>query len=236
MNKPGAINYQRQPRHRMVRAGMTHSAIAKTPKDREQDKEIKSLKSKVKTLQKQPDLHYKDTFYTTALTIPGSIVSINPLGQGDDFNQRIGEGVRSKYLTVKMRLNRPGNTTADSVRLIIFWDTQFNGVGGSVAGLLDGIIDTATITSQQLAPLNYRCHERYHILLDKNFIFNPDSSAVDDTILFKANFNLRNKNVLFADSGATFASITKNSLQFYIASSNTSITPQLGFRYWFIDP
>jgi len=233
MNKPGAINYQRQPKRPLWKKPQV---IPKTSKDRQQDQEIKTLKSKVKTLQRQPDLHYKDTYYTSALLTAGSIVSINPLGQGDDFNQRVGEGVKSKYLTVKMRLNRPGAASADSVRLIIYWDTQFNGVGGSIAGLLDGIIDTTTITSQQLAPLNYRCHERYQILVDRNFIFNPDSTAVDDTILFKANFNLRNKNVLFSDSGATFSSITKNSLMFYIASSNTAITPQMGFRYWFIDP
>jgi len=235
MNRPGSLNYQKFPNKRIVRAGMTHSA-AKTPKDREQDKEIKTLKRKVTQLARQSDLHYRDTFYTAAMTSTGAIVSINPLSQGDDFDQRIGEGVKSKYLSMRVRFNRPASASADTLRLIIYWDTQFNGAGGSISGLGDGLLDDTTITQIQMAPLNYRCRERYIILLDKTYLFDPNSTLTNNVIYKKYNFNLYNKNVQFADSGGTFSSITKNSLNFFVASSNTGITQDLGFRYWFIDP
>lgn len=219
----------------MRSANFSMPAPIGTKKDQIQDKQIVSLKRKVKKLEKSEELKYKDTYYTTALTAAGALVSINPLAQGDDFNQRIGESVVSKYLNFKARFERPGATTSDQIRITILWDHQFNGVGGSISALLDGIYDNATITSLPIAPLNYRCNERYKVLYDKLLLFNPQSSTTDMIHVLKKNINLHGMQVKYADSGATFASIVSRALLFFVSSTNTAILPRMGFRYWFTD-
>jgi len=216
-----------------ARSDFSSEPLATTKKDQIQDKKIKVLASKVKSLEHKPMLKYLDTYYTSALLAAGSIVCINPLAQGDDFNQRGGEQVYSKFLSCRFRLNRPSASTADFIRIMVFWDKQFNGTGGSIGGLVDGVLDNDVITGIALSPYNHRCAERYKILYDKTFTFNPNSTATDEGLIAKVNINLHGVKVNYSDSGATFASITDRGLLFFVSSSNTAITPAFAFRYWY---
>lgn len=212
-----------------------------TKKDMIQDKQIVSLKKKVKKLEHSEELKYNNlTNSLTAISTTANIYSLSAIGQGDDYNQRVGEELTAKYLNVKMRIRHFANANADVVRVIIFWDKQVNGVGPvafTSASAVDALLDDTNVGQVCYAQPNYRTKHRYTILYDKLHIMNPDSSGVNLTKAFKFNTNLGGAKQKFSDSGATYTSQVSRGLFLMVFGNDCDATTsfQHNTRFWYTD-
>lgn len=212
----------------------------KAPANKKKRLQNKNLDRRIKKLEHSEELKYIDIYNTSALTNTGTIVALNFIAQGDDFNQRLGEEICAKFVNMKIRISHLAAGTYDQVRSILFWDKQTNGTGPTIYTSTDinsGLLDNSTITSGVLCPHNYRCNDRYAILYDKVHSINPESSAVDKVIQFKKSFKLSGAKVKYSNSGALITSIPSRSL-FYVQISYAPIastTPTNSFRFWYTD-
>jgi len=201
----------------------------------------KQLATRVKKLEHTEELKYLDSFDASVLTTTGFILHLTGIAQGDDFNQRVGEEVISKYLNMKLRLSKTASINSPQIRCIIFWDMQNNGVGPTLftsTSLVEGLLDNAVITNTMLSPHNYRTKDRYHILWDKHITFNPDDVTANQTINYKKNIKLSGAKIKYGTSAGSIAATVGRALYFGIfgtTSSVTDVTPNIANRIWFTD-
>lgn len=202
----------------------------------------KQLATRIKKLEHTEELKYIDVLNSTALSTTGTSLVLSVLAQGDDFNNRVGEEVRAKYVNCKLRLAKTTpSANINQVRCILFWDLQTNGSGPVIltSTLADsGLLDNSSITSVLLSPHNYRCSQRYKILYDKVHVLNPDSTTTQMARYIHINKRLGGAKIKYTDSSGTIASLTSRALCFSIlsdTSSTTEITPTLCFRVWYTD-
>jgi len=203
----------------------------------------KQLATRVKKLEKSEELKYIDN-YSTLDADTGLLFNLTSIGQGDDFNQRVGEEIVAKYLNFKCFLTRSPATnvlSALSVRLILFWDMQTNGANpdmiASTSTLTGALLDDSTCTNLMLCPHNYRTKHRYHILMDKLVIINFNDIGSNCQKKVKKNLNLGGAKIKYSDSGSGISSQTSRSLHMFALSSATALmpTPRWFFRTWYTD-
>lgn len=201
----------------------------------------KQLATRIKKLEHTEELKYDDTYNTSAISTTGTLLVLSVLAQGDDFNQRVGEEMRAKYINCKFRFIKAASVNAPQVRILLFWDKQTNGVGPVLLTSTapdTALLDVTTIGSSLICPHNYRTKKRYKILHDELIIFDVDSSLNIQTKLRRMNKKLGGAIIKFADSAGTIASLVSRSLCFAILGDSTAVTdvaPSLSFRLWYTD-
>lgn len=111
-----------------------------------------------------------DSTLTTAIPSTGLVNTISGVAAGTDYNNRIGRKIMMKSLLLRFALTPIVSTSApvgDTVRVIVFYDTQTNGVLPTIAQLLQN--------SQPDDPLNLDNRDRFRIIMDK-YIAMPASN------------------------------------------------------------
>lgn len=201
----------------------------------------KKLERRVTKLEHTEELKCRDYYDQSALTTLGLLHNLNQIPQGDDFNQRIGEEVAAKYVNLKLRFAKGPSASANEVRCILFWDIQTNGTGpiqATSVSPVTGLLDNATIVPTVISPHNYRTKNRYHVIMDKWLVLNPDSTGVNLTKMIKKNVKLSSAKIKYSDSGSTVASTVSRSLWLLVcanASGVTDVTPTISARFWYTD-
>lgn len=213
--------------------------IAKTKKDADQDKRIVKMQRQLSSM--KPEMKYVDYFNATTAPVGGFLgFSFCLLAQGDDFNQRIGEEVRAKYLDIAITVTRLATLNTGAVRFLVIWDKQNNGetIFNPLASLsLDqGLLDNTTITNEAICPFNDRCSERYSILYQKLLVFNPSEPTCQEGKVFKKRIPLSNTIIKYSDSGATAASlVSRNLLVLYYGMGSANYTHNTSGRFHYTD-
>lgn len=200
---------------------------------------LKNIERRVKKLEHQRELKYKDNFYTDApSTAP--IMSFNLISAGDDQDNRSGDRINARYLNLKIRLTHSNTTAAEQTRVIVFWDKSAFGavpnILASTGSTNTSLLDDTAITNNLLAPRNNRTTDNYVILMDKLIVHNPDSSTVDRCIVIKRNFKLGGAVVQYKDSGGTITSVSARNLCLcMLGSAGTTIAAVTAARFWYTD-
>jgi len=203
----------------------------------------KQLATRVKKLEHSEELKYDD--FSANASSYGNVSTVyilsNP-GQGDNYNERVGEEITSKYVNLKFRLGKIPSTDSIQYRCLLFWDVQTNGVGPIVLASTDlgqGLIDDTNITNVLYSPLNYRAKMRYHVLMDKNYVLNCDSSSTTKDQVIKKSFQLGGAKIKFKDSSTSISSIVSRCLCLIVISgSSTNVdncSNLLTARFWYTD-
>jgi len=110
---------------------------------------------------RRDELKFVDTtIATTPFTLVGSIVLLNGVTQGTDFNQRIGRSVSMKSLLFRFTVEKATGANSDgaTARIILFYDAQTNGAAPAVTDVL--------ATASHLSPMNLNNRDRFKILAD----------------------------------------------------------------------
>lgn len=101
---------------------------------------------------------------TSSGTIPttGNITGLNGVGQGSDYNQRIGRKIIMKSIYFRIDLVNAGVTAnvGDLLRILIVYDCQTN----SSTPAISDILQTVAYNS----PMNLDSRDRYKVLIDKH--------------------------------------------------------------------
>lgn len=103
-----------------------------------------------------------DSTTTTNINTAGLVNTISGVAAGTDYNTRIGRKIMMRSLLLRFALSPISTTSApigDTVRVIVFYDTQTNGVLPTIAQLLqNGQVDD---------PLNLDNRDRFRVIMDK---------------------------------------------------------------------
>lgn len=214
-------------------------------KKRVQKKKVpnnKQLATRIRKLEHQDELKYHDSWSQPAAYTGGYTLVLNNLTKGDDVHQRIGDQVSSKFLNMRVRVDKSAVINPLTVRLMILWDLQTNATGMipfASTDLNNGLIDDTTILGVAFAPLNYRTKHRYHVLYDKVHVINPDDPTCLKSKWIKKNINLSNAIVKFGtNTGTGVGDMVSRSLLFfaYNAAGAAVESTSNSFRYWYVDP
>lgn len=204
---------------------------------------VKNLERRITRIEHSQELKYDfvhPNFSPVGPSTAGAL-SLTNIGQGDDYNQRIGEQITAKYLNLHLKLTHGAAPTADALRVMIFWDKQNNG-GTTITFLTsvnaaEGVFDDSSISVPSQLPRNYRTKDRYVFLLDKVITINADSSSVDKIVTLRRNFKLGNARIKYSDSGSTSASLPSRELLFAVFADGSIATTQVNgiIRFWYTD-
>lgn len=92
----------------------------------------------------------------------GNISLLSGVAAGTDYNQRVGRKITMRSLLLRINLTALSTTTqatGDSIRIIVFYDTQTNGAVPLVADVLQSVFYTS--------PLNLNNRDRFKVIMDK---------------------------------------------------------------------
>lgn len=166
-----------------------------------------------------------DSTATTDITTTGLVNTINGVAAGTDYNNRIGRKIMMRSLLLRVTL-QPINTinapVGEAVRVIVFYDTQTNGVLPTIAQLLqNGQFDD---------PLNLDNRDRFRIIMDKLIPMNPvtynagtltGGAPVVKTMTKYRKFRLEG---IFSGTGSTVGSIATGGIFIAYISKNGTLT------------
>jgi len=185
-----------------------------TKKDAIQDRKIERITRRIVAM--EPEQKYRDV-YDTSPPVAGMIaINLTRIGQGDDFDQRIGEEIRASNLHLNVVLTHGAIAFATMCRMFVVWDKQSNGSGVffplASIDLAQGFLDDSTVVNQVQSPLNYRCKERYSVLYEHTWIMNPSDPATTQNLMVKKKIPLSNAIIKYSDSSSLATSLTSRSL------------------------
>lgn len=194
----------------------------------------KQLAIKIKKLEHTDELKYEDFQYSASVYNNNSTMFyLSGMAQGDNFNQRVGEVITAKYLSLKLRLGNLAGASNVMYRAVLWWDKNVAGVGpnllSSTSSNVTSLLDDTTITSLLFAPRNQRTKERYQILMDKVWAINPNSTSMEERKFVKKNFQLGGAKVKFNGSGSAVSSTTERGLFLWVYATGpgTDLTSTL---------
>jgi len=172
---------------------------------------------------------------TTVVTTPLCLPTL-----GTDMTQRIGRKICLKTLAIRGNLGisntLPTPPTVSDIgvlwaRLIVLWDTQPNGANPSATDVLK--------TASVFSPLNLNNRDRFRVLRDKMYTFDPfayDPAGTATTAWNKTNQNIKifvklpNLETIFnATNGGTVADIASGNLIAFWLGSGTGNNGPLDF-------
>lgn len=216
--------------------------VAKKNKGKKKVPNNKQLSRRIKKLEHSEELKYDDDYDAATVYNNSSFLLLNNIGQGDDYNQRIGEEIVSKFLNIKFRIGRTASIDAITYRVMVFWDLQANGAAPTLytsTSLTTGLLDNSLVSIPSMVPHNYRTKDRYHILFDKTYVNNAESSATIKWMQINKNFKLGGAKVKYGTSGNSIAAIASRALYFFCMAHTSSATDTTDFRvatrFWFTD-
>lgn len=212
----------------------------------------KSLDKKIKKLQQDVELKYKDTYTVDDIENTAQYILLNGIQQGDTTVTRTGGEIRctSIHLRGVIQTDTAG-LVSNSQRFLVVWDRQPNGAAPTLSGTVNSILDVSIVTDLILAPYNYSALDRFKILYDKNFIINRQiwktqdvnndvDSYCDQQIRFNKKIKLGRRVKYAVNSTAgNITDIQTNSLYFIyvgdVAAASAGPELQLGTRLYFKD-
>jgi len=233
-----AVRRYRQPRKKR----MTRKVKPRTKVD-------KSLSRRIRKLEKAPELKYHTYISTLTPTASGIAYSlISSIPDGDNYNERIGNQIISKRLSMQYRLIfDPQDGVASQIRCICGWDTQvngtapftlFTGTSPTASDLSNALFDDRAGMPNIMAHYNENTKARYKILYDKTHTVNFKTSTMLEAIQVKKSILLNNALVQYSGTALGIDSLPTRNLFFLYFSSLTDNGPTINanFRYFFIDP
>jgi len=202
--------------------------------DRYQNRQIKNIKKELHRMKMNQETKYHETYLagqTPAIT--GSLNVLNAIAVGDDQVSR--DGAECRCTSLRFILSYTSTiAAAGSVvfRVLIFWDTQCNGVVPTVAGNpLTGttaVLNNRVTTDLVYAPRQLENADRFDFVYDKVHTINPNfeiSAAGDpypwDKHIIK-NFKF-NRIVQFDNTTGVVASMNKNALYVLVIAQDANV-------------
>lgn len=216
----------------------------------------KSLAKKVRKIENNLiELKWIDIALAATPIPNGSGVTTNSWSfpvQGDTAFTRNGNVINPTSFLMKLTLNTdPDLIEPCRVRVLVFWDRQCNGAVPTIQGInANGLLDDTVITDTTKSYRNLNTIERYTILSDKLYTFNPVlqltttlAGAVTTTTTvvalertISARYKLSRKIKLDANAGA-ITDVVTNSLNVTIISDQAANQPEVigSFRMYYRD-
>lgn len=109
-----------------------------------------------------PELKTIDTIASSqSLSTAGTLILLNGVAQGDDYNTRDGRKIIMKSINLKVYVSNIVNAIADGdlMRVMVLYDSQSNGAAPTAGNILQ--------TVSALAPMNLDNRTRFKVLFDK---------------------------------------------------------------------
>lgn len=182
---------------------MNRKINSEVAKNRKQDKkatvedavDISKLVSKRivrKALQKNMELKYDNTNYTTAQDFSWTVTNLSSgVSQGTTDLTRIGDVITNKYLDIRGSLS-PGDST-NFFRIVVYFVK--NGTDATLPFETDGSVQSV------VSHYSHDYRKRYRILWDKTFTLSQ--AGKNAAVYFKKRIQLRNVETQFASAGTT---------------------------------
>lgn len=216
-----------------------------------QNKEIKSLKRKVKTLQNRPEQKYMDHVFDDFPSTNGIAYSlINNIKRGDNYNQRMGDNIYIKKIRFSYILTKP---VADpqppyQIRMILMWDKAPHGSGAfqlftgtapdeqqEANALLDDRAGMTTIN----APYYVGTRDRFKILYDQIHVINSEDINVAKSLVVRKTIPLSGAKVTYTNVDSTvtgYEALTQRNLVFlHFTAGSASTAINLTTRVFYTD-
>lgn len=154
-----------------------------------------------------------DKAFSTALDNGGQVVELNNLVAGTGFFNRIGNGVRIKYIHLKGALIATTNVTTDDYAQIALIHDNGNNASVAVPVITD-ILATTNLTGAQnttaLSGINWNNRDRFSYIWQKTFAmpaFNAGAAGPADDYTFRVDEELGiDLDTIFNASTATIES------------------------------
>lgn len=159
------------------------------------------------------ELHKHDHSVSEMQSSTFSMTLLSDINQGDDYNNRSGNVILGKYMTIKALPYIHSSATASNLRLIFFVDTGPNGTTPTATELL-------TTPTSILSPLNPDYSARFTVLRDVHFALSINGNRTSfKKFYIPLNFHLR----FVGATGST--DYDKNSIWMYAVSDEATNTP-----------
>lgn len=134
---------------------------------------VKSLAKKVKKIQREQELNHKDVYVNTPIDDLGTLTILNSLNVGDATEGGVLNksciGTSIQFRAFIDMLETAGAPTPQSVRHIIFWDRQSNGIVLTNTTAIPLLLDNDVITNNLVAPYRMATQKRFKIVYDKSY-------------------------------------------------------------------
>jgi len=104
----------------------------------------------------------------TTLNTAASMVCLNGIATGTDYNQRIGREIVLRSNLTRINVVVGANNTNTIVRCILFMDMQANGAVATVTQLLQA--------TNVYSPLNLNNRDRFKVIWDKQYALNSTTN------------------------------------------------------------
>lgn len=149
--------------------------------DADQNKAIANLQKKVKELDQDTEVKWKDTQIDGNVATPvTTCILLNGIAQGTTALLRVGDKVQATSIQFRYNfLTDFDNLNANIVRMIIFWDRQPNGATPLFSDVLDVTTITSAASNTVYAPYNLKNAPRFKILYDKMDVLNVQQSFTE---------------------------------------------------------
>lgn len=144
---------------------------------------------------------------TVAANTTGTIVLINGVIQGTDYNQRVGRIFLMKSIYLRAKFTNDSATVSPlTFRAMIVLDSQTNGALPAITDILNAVTTTSTNN------LNNR--DRFKVLMDKTFSPTPSARtvAITEQEVFKKWYKKCSYEVVNGGTAATVGSIQTGGL------------------------
>lgn len=232
---------------------MTQKRFRRKRHNRKKHPTTKSLNKKIHHIENTlMELKFIDVFNAgSVIPVAGTQDYLLPIAQGDTASTRTGSIINPTSVQVRMAIQTDIDQNSDSrVRAILFWDRQANNAAPTLTGVSASLslLDTSVVTDTTLSPINFNNIERYHVLWDKLFVFNPltnltvvagATTQVVQQEQIKVLYRKLGRMVKYNGTGATIASLGTNSLfmayftDVAVAANQPSVIA--GYRVYFRD-
>ncbi len=169
-------------------------------------------------VKKLVNVEYKfhDVNVTLTPNSTGAVSILTAIGQGDSTQQRDGNSIKATSLSCRFRINGGASAPTTHLRMILFSDSQQQGVLPTVANVLDGA-DTDAHMNILDFPGRFRVLRSWDISL---------SNSGMNTAFREAYIKLDN-HIKYEGAGTTVAEARKGNLYLMSSSSLSSELPTL---------
>lgn len=167
---------------------------------------------------------------TTSTAVPntGTVMLLNHLALGDDYNSRSGRQVRWKSLQWRCTTNKHASASSSRVRMLFVIDKQCKQALPSASEILDSSVAPLIDGFRQLD-----ARKRFVILKDLTFLLNTDRPEITRTGYFKMDM----KTVYDASDNGDITDIYSNSLYMVMIGDEATNQPthETNVRLRYID-
>lgn len=100
----------------------------------------------------KPEFNYLDTSSGVVPAIGGTVIALNTIAQGTNYNQRIGQSILGKYISCLLWIVPPtGATVSDIVKVCLVYDKCPNGTTAGYADIFDAGGSGPAMQQKQMA-------------------------------------------------------------------------------------